>query len=132
VHRPESLIRALYAGVERFWDFVERRVPPDYGRVDAASLALLNPLCDGSVPLPGEVESLVLEWERLRESKKACEQIEDHLQGQILAALGNHQFGLLSDGRRVKRYLAERPACVKTVHYKQSTSHYFAIVKGEK
>jgi putative phage-type endonuclease len=130
VARDEGLIQAILDGEERFWRCVERKVPPDWGRLDARSLAALYPGCRGEVALGLDLMNAVNHYEQLGGEMRACEEEREALKGDILKALGPAALGRLPDGRLVRRHLQRVPE--KTIKVSAHTKHYFTIIKGER
>ncbi len=131
VERNEDLIGLILETEERFWQCVERRIPPTWGKLDARALAAVYPECSGSVDLDASTSALVAEYETAKKAEKENEEKVETLKSGILAALGTNQFGKLPDGRLVKRFREEVAA--KTVSYaaKAYTKHYLKVLKGD-
>lgn len=135
VERDDALIGRVINGALRFWDHVERREPPTWGRMDARALAVLNPECEGEAPWDLEdaeaIEQLVLRYEVDKREIEMIEARSEETKIAILSAMGNAKYGTLPDGRRIKRFLQEMPSRVVNYVAKAHTRHYFLVTKGE-
>lgn len=112
VERDDAFIEALIAKEREFWDRVERRdpPPPDASESCRELLRALYPreVAGKTIALPVEA----VEWDRqrldaidrLREAAAAKTEAENNL----IAALGDAETGLLSDGTRYNYRQQER------------------------
>ena len=128
VERDERLVDAVTEGVGRFWECVERDTPPTWGRMDAKALAVINPECHGEMEFDPGTAGCVLRYEEAKEAVKRSEEDAERFKLMIISAMGNHAFGVLPDGRRIKRHLTRMPA--KTVHMGEHVRHYISFAKA--
>jgi putative phage-type endonuclease len=125
---PE-LAQRIITGAKRFWWCVQNRVCPDWGVLDARALAILNPECEGTVELDHDTVAAVQTYAENAYAERRYKKTNETLKNQILAALGNAQFGRLPNGQLVKRYLQEMPEQTKVT--KSHVRHYFRVLKGD-
>lgn len=131
ITRAPAVWDAMFEDLDRFWRCVQTDTPPDWGRMDAKALAVLHPECEGTITLDAATQHKVLTYESLGETLRAKEAERETLKGEILAAIGDAQFGELSDGRRVKRFLETVHESTRTVTVSAHVRHYFKITKGK-
>jgi predicted phage-related endonuclease len=135
IERHPPLVDLVERRVAEFWSCVVADTPPTWGKMTPGTLAALNPFCAGeavwSESEAALVAGLVDGLEELRLQAKARDERAEECKAIVLGAMGTAQFGTLPDGRVVKRYLEHKPACSKTVQYKESTRHYFKVLKGK-
>jgi putative phage-type endonuclease len=130
VRRDDDLIATLLDRERTFWQCVERKTPPWWGKQDARTLAILNPECAGEVAI--EDRGLLDDIEAIEDYNAGIREMasrRDELKVRILAAMGNNQIAHLPDGRRIKRFLYEVAERTQTV--KGYKKHYFSILKGD-
>lgn len=130
VERDHGLVNAVAEGVRRFWDCVIQDTPPTWGRMTPGSLAVLNPECMGEMAFDPGTAGCVLRYEEAKKAAKEKEEEAERFKLMILSALGNHQYGILPDGRRIKRHLSRMPA--KTISFSEHTRHYISFTKAGK
>ena len=128
VERNADLVELIEDRVAQFWDCVLRRSPPDWGRMDARTLAVLNPDCEGEIALGHEAAMDLDAYEQAQYEIQRLTKVKTMAAERVLAALGSSQFGVLPDGSRIKRYRQEMPESTHTV--KAHVRHYFKRVKG--
>lgn len=130
VERNADLVELIEAKCAEFWECVRDRTPPTWGRMDARTLAILNPDCFGSVDLDVATARIVDNYEAWGKWIKALEEQREEARRKILQVLGNAQFGFLPDGRLVKRIIQDVAESVRTVTTKAHKRHYFRVLKG--
>lgn len=128
VERNAELIELIEDRVAQFWDCVLRRSPPDWGRMDARTLAVLNPDCEGEIALGHEAAMDLDAYEQAQYEIQRLTKVKTMAAERVLAALGSSQFGVLPDGSRVKRFRQEMAESTHTV--KSHVRHYFKRIKG--
>lgn len=101
VERDDAFIKAALPHLERFWNQVETRTPPevDSSATTARILQKLHPSDNGmTVDLPAES----LEWHRklaeVKEEIKALEDLKTLQENRLKAAIGEATFGQLPNG----------------------------------
>jgi putative phage-type endonuclease len=129
VARDDAAIDAILERLARFWWCVQQDTPPDWGRLDAAALAILHPQCSGETILPDAVLQDADEYTRVGQEIAAAETYREHLRDNVLAAMGEAEFGQLSDGRRIRRYRQEVAAVTRQTTVKAHVRHYFRVLK---
>lgn len=128
VPRNQALCDVLLDKLVEFWNCVEAGTPPDWGALNAADLAVINPECFGEVELPGNVVEMAREYAAIGERVKELEERQKQYKVQILAAMGNHREGLTADGRRiVRRHLQRVKESTRTVAVKEHVRHHFTL-----
>jgi putative phage-type endonuclease len=128
VQRNAELCHMIRVGAERFWNCVQNDTPPDWGKLDARALAILNPECTGTVDLDDDLAAAVQTYAENAYLIKRHEKTNETLKAQILAAIGNAEFGRLPSGQLVKRHRIEMPEQIKVT--KAYVRHYFSVPKG--
>lgn len=129
IERHQPMVDFIESKVAEFWEHVQADVPPDWGRMDAWALALLNPRCEGIFDLDEQAAGDVKAIEEATYAIKRYTKVKDDSKLRVLAAMGEHEFGRIPDGRLVKRYLEQQPERTQIV--KAFTKHYFRVVKGD-
>lgn len=130
VERNADLVEMIEAKCAEFWECVRDRTPPTWGRMDARTLAVLYPECEGTIDLDEHTAGQIAYLEELQQEIEARERIAKAAKSDILALLGNAQFGRLPDGRLVKRIIQDVAESVRTVTTKAHKRHYFRVLKG--
>lgn len=132
VRRNDRLLAVILPLLRDFWGQVERNeLPESSGDDTPAMLAAINPSVEGSFPLSAAGVAAAERYELLGQVEKEAKEEREQIKAALLAELGTLQFGLLPDGRRVKRFVEVYPPTTKTVTSKGFTKHYLKIVKGE-
>lgn len=131
VERNAGLIEVIEARCAEFWTCVREKTPPDWGRMDARTLAVLYPGCEGEVDLDDGAAQFVAHYEDWGDKIKSLEFCREEMKGRVLQLMGNHQFGRLPDGRIVKRFLQDVAASSRVVNVKAHVRNYFKVLKGD-
>jgi putative phage-type endonuclease len=129
VLRDQAAIDAILERLARFWWCVQNDTPPDWGRLDAAALAILHPTCTGETTLPDSVLMDAEDYTRVGQEIAAAESYREHLRDKVLAAMGDAEWGQLSDGRRIRRFRQEVKAVTRQTTVKAHIRHYFRLLK---
>lgn len=125
VQYDPDLAGKILAGAIRFWECVQTGTPPDWGRQTAATLAILNPWCEGSCELPLSVQADVQIYLDAKADAKSAEARATNARARVLAAMGNAKESSMQDGRVIRRYLVEVPERTHTVT--SHVKHYFTV-----
>lgn len=103
VERNDRFIDSMLPRLEKFWECVKTRTPPEVDGSTATKLALarLHPHDDGSVVEIADPEVVV--WANCLEKAKECIKIQEAVkleaENRLRAALGEATYGVLDDGR---------------------------------
>jgi putative phage-type endonuclease len=130
--KDDCIIAGLIDRAREFRACVESREPPTWGALDARALAVLHPQCEGTMELDAEAAALFKRWKRAKACEKKNEARLDSLKTSLLTILGDNQFGILPDGKVVKRFRVEKKGGPVSYVAKPGLDHYFKEVKGVK
>lgn len=103
IERDDAFIEALVPHLEQFWSCVQSQTPPDIDASQATSRILqqLHPDDDGStISLPPDADAWHTELLAVNEKIKALEELKNHNQNRLKAALGAATYGTLANGSR--------------------------------
>jgi putative phage-type endonuclease len=132
VRRNNRLLAVMLPLLRDFWGQVERNeCPESTGQDTPETLAAINPDVDGSFPLSPQAVAAAARYEELGKVEKEAKEERERIKAELLCELGTLEYGLLPDGRRLKRFREVYPSVTKTVTTKGFTKHYLKIVKGE-
>ena len=109
--RDDAFFAALVPQLERFRWHVANRIPPEADGKPGTSAAIRRLWAgeDGeTVPLDGEAERLVSEWEAAKGRTEAADATATELENRLRARLAGASFGALPDGRFLTRRLTKR------------------------
>lgn len=127
IERDEALIAQIIEGERKFWECVQTRTPPTWGKLDPRILAILNPECHGEVELGPETLDLVMEDTEILKRIKRDKERTDEIKIEILKAMGRAQIGTIRGKPLIKRYLRQNPERTQVV--KAHPVHYFSVLK---
>ncbi len=106
VNRNDRLIGDLIEAERAFWDRIERQIPPEPSWTHRSTPELVKSMfgVDGSVvDLSPESKLIWDRYEKLGQTAKETEAERAELKARVLFEMGEAQFGLLGDGRMVRR-----------------------------
>ncbi len=129
VARNADLIDMIEKRLSAFWACVLNRTPPDWGRMDARTLAAINPECVGEIAITPDDAAFVDIYSNANEEIQRLSKVKKDASDRVLAALGSAQFGVLPDGSRIKRFRQDVAEATHSV--KAHVRHYFKRIKGE-
>lgn len=110
VERNQELIDALTDLEAEFWESVQAKEPPPaLDHRDAEALTKHFGVVDECVSLGVDAESLVEEYERIKDAIASLESEKDQARAKIMGALGGVSTGVLPSGRIVKCSVTEIP-----------------------
>jgi len=104
IERDDDFIDAAMPHLERFWEHVEKRIPPQVDASDATRrvLAKMHPNDNGqSITLPAEAAEWQRELEFAKEKIAALKVLKELNENRLRAAIGDYTFGDLPDGSRL-------------------------------
>lgn len=137
VTASQAVQEMLLAIGAEFWRRVETRNPPpiDYRHPEAAKLLNLcyRPHPGKEIDLGDGCVNLVQAWEEAKAQAKAAESVAEECKARLIAACGEAEYGLLSDGRMVHRKLVITPAKEIEAHTRpesQSVRVYIKKARG--
>lgn len=121
--RNDRFIKSLIARESAFWDLVQTKTPPeaDGSEATARALSALYPAEReaASVALPPAAMQWHEQLERTRAEIKKLEAVEREAKNRLIAAIGDAEIGVLSDGTTYSLKTAHRPeGVVKATSYR--------------
>ncbi len=133
VPRSEEIIEQIVRIEAEFWIRVQERRPPepDWNHPDTPRLVemLRRPEIGKSIAMGEYTAGLVWDYEILGQSIGATQKQRDEIKARIIDALGDAQFGLLPDGRKLRR--REVKALPPTMSKGRKSYYQLDILKGE-
>lgn len=129
VHRVErnaELCDLIAEYTSDFWRCVERDQPPEWGRLNAKTLAVINRGCEGTTFVP---TAIVDRWLTAQAIARSATIERDSLRDQILGLMGSAEYGETPEGLRIRRVRREVKAA--TIERKAYISHYLQILNHE-
>ncbi len=133
VPRSEEIIAHIIRANADMWKRKEERRPPepDWTHPDTPRLVemLHKPEEGKRVDLTAHTNHLVLEYERLGSAEREASAGRAEVRAHIIQALGDAQFGLLPDGRRIRR--REVKALPPSMSKGRKSYYQLDILKGE-
>lgn len=112
VARDADYLPTVIEPLTDFWQCVESRTPPeiDFGAENIVSALnrLYTPKPGTVVALDGGAGLVADEYESLGEQVKELESRREECKARLIGAVGDHELGVLVDGRRVQRKLVDR------------------------
>lgn len=115
--RDDRLIAIMLEEVSRFWDLVERGIPPpiDGHPATIAAIKALHPRDSGeSIELPAAALPALDEWDAAREDERELRVRRDAAQAALCAAIGDATWARIPGGRlqwRVEERSEKCPHC---------------------
>jgi hypothetical protein len=112
VRRDPEFLGTVLGPLREFWDRVESQTPPepDWDHPNTLeAVQRLFPVRDGvTVELAPEISSWADQYQDLGERIKELTAERDQWKARLIAAIGEAQTGLLSDGRKLSRKQCHR------------------------
>jgi putative phage-type endonuclease len=130
IERNEDVIREMIRIASEFWECVQTRTPPTWGKLDARALAILNPGCSGVIVATPEMVSLAEVMTTAKGIEKTAKEEAEEAKVKLLTLMGSAETARLPDGRTIKRYLRTEAERTQTV--KSHTKHYVQVLKEKK
>ncbi len=115
VHRDDAIVSRILEVDRAFWnDHVLKGIPPEPDFAHASTADLLDrlhrPEPGRSITLDEAQSLLVMEYEALGDQANDLTDQRRAVKAQLIHALGAAEFGLLPDGRRLRRSMTTRKA----------------------
>ncbi len=133
VERSDVFIDHLVRVLSDFWIRVQERRPPepDWSHPDTPKLVelLRRPTAGKTIELDAFAAEIAAGYEELGEAIRNYDKVRGEFRARLIDALGDAQFGLLPDGRRLRRRLVKAlpPAMSKG----RREYYQLDILKGE-
>jgi putative phage-type endonuclease len=106
IDRDEDDIAALMEAEIKFWEKVQRQIPPEVDGSDSCTKALQERFSGGQiepVTLPKEAIALLDRYDELKELEADIKAQKQDIQNHICELLGNNEIGLVGEGENARK-----------------------------